>query len=60
LYEDAHAKEKDDERKKMADQALEHWDFCDRLAKEAEASIRKELGLPECVMKHPPSARADA
>ena len=46
-----------DKRGEIVDRIVEIQDFCDRLAKEAEASIRKELGVPECVIKHPPDAR---
>jgi len=61
LYDNAQEKEKDDDkRKKIIDQIVEAQDFCDRLAKEAETSIWKELGLPECVIRHPPNAAANA
>ncbi len=62
MYDDAQEKMKDDDkrRQQMVDWIVEAQDFSDRLAKEAESSIRKELGLPECVIKHPPDARTDA
>jgi len=61
MYEDAQAKGKDgDKRDKIPYQTLEPRDFCDGLAKEAESSIRKELGSPECVIKYPPDTRTDA
>jgi hypothetical protein len=61
MYDDAQEKMKDDgKRAKIVDRIVEACDFCDGLAKEAESSIRKELGLPECVIRHPPSAKTNA
>lgn len=44
-------------REKMVDHAVDAYDFCNELAKEAENSIRQELGLPEFVIRHPPKAK---
>lgn len=60
MYHDAQEKMNgDDRRKKIVDQVVEAQDFCDELAKEAESSIRKELGLPEFVVRHPPNAETN-
>jgi hypothetical protein len=61
IYDNAQEKiEDDDKRKKIIDQIVEACGFCDTLAKEAESSTREELGLPECVIRHPPNVRTTA
>ena len=61
MYDEAQEKMTDDaKRGQIIDRIVEAQDFCDRLAKEAESSIRKELRLPECIIRHPPNARTDA
>lgn len=62
---DAQEQMKDDdtakaERDKIIKEIVEACNFCDMLAKEAESSIRKELSLPECVIRRPPNATTNA
>jgi hypothetical protein len=61
IYDDAQQKMTDNgKRGEIVDRIVEAQDFCDWLAKEAESSIRKELRLPECVIRHPPNAKTNA
>ena len=42
-----------EKRDEKIEEAVNLEGFCDELAKEAEESIRKTLGLPECKIKRP-------
>ena len=44
----------EDKRNQIIDRCVKTLTFCDELAREAEASIRDELDLPEFAIKHPP------
>jgi len=57
---DAQQKKTDeDEREGIIGQCVERVSFCEKLAKEAEASIRDELDLPEFAIKHPPDTPSE-
>lgn len=48
-----------DKRENLVNQITEAFDFCIKLAEEAEGSIRKELNLPEYILRQLPNSRTD-
>jgi hypothetical protein len=61
IYDNAQEKMKNGaKREETIEQIVQIHEFCDKLAKEAETSIRKELELPEFVVRYATSVTANA